>query len=389
VDAMTGAATTRDVPASAALEPVLRLAMVPGVGPGRIAALLARFGSVERVLGASTAEVAALPGFGRELAGRVAGASGPEGRERARRALETLERIGACAITPDDEAYPEAFRVLPDPPFVLFTAGDLSLLGLPGLGVVGTRAPTDYGRRTATRLSHDLARAGYAIISGMAKGIDATAHTAALDAGGATVGVLGHGIDRVYPQENRRLFGRMREAGLLVSELPPGEEPLPGNFPRRNRLIAALAEGVLVVEMGERSGARHTVDYALEQGKEVFSVPGPIGSPASAGTNQLLKEGARLVTSADDILEELRGVGRASVPAGPKPARVPVVPAAPPPDLTGDEAAVFAALTEEARHVDALAAATGLASGAVLAALLTLELRDLAESLPGKHYRGR
>jgi DNA processing protein len=389
MDAVRAAPAVPAARTGAALETVLRLAMVPGIGPGRIAALLARFGSVERVLGASAAGVAALPGFGSELAGRVAGASGPEGRERARRAMETLERIGAGAITPEDAAYPEAFRVLPDPPFVLFTAGDLSLLGLPGVGVVGTRAPTEYGRRAAARLSHDVARAGYAIISGMAKGIDATAHGAALDAGGATVGVLGHGIDRVYPQENRRLFERMREAGLLVSELPPGEEPLPGNFPRRNRLIAALAEGVLVVEMGERSGARHTVDYALEQGKEVFSVPGPIGSPASAGTNQLLKEGARLVTSADDILEELRGVGRGAVPAGAKPTRVPTAPAPAPPDLAGDEAAVFAALTDEARHVDTIAAATRLPTGAILSALLTLELRDLAESLPGKHYRRR
>jgi DNA processing protein len=143
--------------------------------------------------------------------------------------------------------------------------------------------------------------------------------------------------------------------------------------------------------MGERSGARHTVDYALEQGKEVFSVPGPIGSPASAGTNQLLKEGARLVTSADDILEELRGVGLAGVPAAGPVRTVAAVPlaSAPPPDLAGDEAAVFAALAEEPRHVDALAAAVGRPTGAVLSALLTLELRDLAESLPGKHFRRR
>jgi DNA processing protein len=386
VEAVTAA------PPGGALEPALRLAMVQGVGPGRIAALLARFGSVERVLGASAAEVAAVPGFGRELARRVAEAGSPAGGARARAAMEALERAEAVAVTSADARYPDAFRTLPDPPFVLFAAGDLRLLERPGIGVVGTRSPTDYGRRAAARLSHDLARAGYAIVSGMARGIDAAAHGAALEAGGATVGVLGNGIDRVYPQENRRLFARMRDSALLVTELPPGEEPLPGNFPRRNRLIAALSEGVLVVEMGERSGARHTVDYALEQGKEVFSVPGQIGSAASAGTNQLLKEGARLVTSVEDILEELQGVGRAgAAPEGRGAAaeRLRVPAPAPPPDLRGDEAAVWAALADEPRHVDGVAAASGLASGAVLSALLALELRDLVEALPGKHFRRR
>jgi DNA processing protein len=363
---------------SAALEPLLRLAVVPRVGPGRIGTLLARFGSVERVLSASTADVAALPGFGAEMARRVAEAGTPAGRERARFALELMRRVGAVAITPEDTTYPAAFRLLPDPPFLLFASGRLELLGTPGLGVVGTRSPTAYGRQAAASLSAELVRAGYTIVSGMAKGIDAAAHAAALDAGGGTVGVLGQGIDRVYPPENARLFGRMRERGLLLTELAPGEDPNAGNFPRRNRLIAALSEGVLVVEMGERSGARHTVEYALEMGREVFAVPGPIGSAASAGTNQLLKEGARLVTSGHDILEELQGVGHPpAAPAPPPPA----------PRLEGAEAAVFALLGGEPRHVDELASAAAMPSGALLTALLTLELRDLAEALPGKKFR--
>jgi DNA processing protein len=378
--------------AASALEPLLRLAVVPGIGPARLSALLARFGSAERVLSASPDEVAALPGFGPEFVRRVLSAGSDEGRERARVALESLGRVGAGAVTPDDLAYPEAFRSLPDPPYLLFAAGDLDLLGAPGIGVVGTRDPTDYGARAAAALAGDLARAGYAIVSGMAKGIDAAAHAAALDAGGATLGVLGHGIDRVYPPENRRLFERVRERGLLVTELAPGEDPAAGNFPRRNRLIAALSLGVLVVEMGEKSGAQHTVTYALEQGKEVFAVPGPIGSPQSAGTNQLLKEGARLVTSAHDILEELQGVGlprplapvqHAGLPESPD------VPPPPPPELAPEEAAVFAALGRDPRHVDDLAAETNLAPSNVLAALLGLELKELAESLPGKQFRRR
>jgi DNA processing protein len=213
---------------------------------------------------------------------------------------------------------------------------------------------------------------------------------AALDAGGTTVGVLGHGIDRVYPPENGPLFARVGERGLLITELAPGEEPNAGNFPRRNRLIAALSLGVLVVEMGEKSGAQHTVTYALEQGKDVFAVPGPVGSPQSAGTNQLLKDGARLVTSSADILEELRGVGHAfAAVSGPASPANPDVPPPPPPDLAPDEATVYAALTAEPQHVDDLANAAGLAPSNVLAALLGLELRDLVESLPGKQFRRR
>ncbi|HVH12791.1 MAG TPA: DNA-processing protein DprA, partial [Longimicrobium sp.] len=280
----------------------MRLAIVPGIGPARLAALLARFGGADRVLAASAGQIAEVPGFGPEFARRIASAGTAEGLDRARAAMKALRRIGAVALTAEDEEYPPAFRALPDPPVVLYALGDAHLLNDPGVGIVGTRTPTDYGCRTAAGLSCELARAGYVIVSGMARGIDAVAQAAALDSGGSTVGVLGQGVDRVYPPENAPLFARVRERGLLISELPPGEEPLAGNFPRRNRLIAALSAGVLVVEMGEKSGARHTVDYALELGREVFAVPGPIGSPSSAGTNQLLKEGARLVTSARDIL---------------------------------------------------------------------------------------
>jgi DNA processing protein len=374
------------------LETLLRLAVVPGIGPARTTVLLARFGSVERVLGLGAAQIAQVPGFGPEFARRVAAAGTAEGLRRARAALDALEQIGARVVTQEDAEYPQSFRALTDPPFVLYALGDALLMSEPAIGIVGTRMPTDYGRRVASRLAFELARAGYGITSGMAKGIDAAAQMAALDAGGATVGVLGHGIDRIYPPENERLFHRVRERGLLISEMAPGEEPMAGNFPRRNRLIAALSAGVLVVEMGEKSGARHTVEYALELGKEVFAVPGQIGSEMSAGTNQLLKEGARLVTSAQDILEELHGVGvvphaldgrvEAAAPPAPAPRPAPV-------DLAPDEARVFALLADEPRHVDDLATAAGMATNATLAALLGLELRDLAASLPGKQFRRR
>jgi DNA processing protein len=376
---------------STALEPILRLAIVDGIGPARLSALLARFGSAERVLAAGESDLAAVPGFGREFVKRIRAAATDDGLRRAREAMRTLRDAGAVAITPDDAAYPDAFRNLPDRPYLLFAIGNLELLSAPGIGVVGTRTPTDYGRRTAIALAGDLARAGLSIVSGMARGIDSAAHAAALDAGGTTVGVLGHGIDRIYPPENEKLFARVRERGLLLTELAPGEEPNAGNFPRRNRLIAALSLGVLVVEMGDKSGAMHTVTYALEQGKDVFAVPGQVGSPQSAGTNQLLKEGASLVTSAADILEELRGVGHAFTASGSGPASPanPDVPPPPPADLAPDEAKVFAALAAEPRPVDDIAAAAELAPSNVLAALLGLELRGLIESLPGKQYRRR
>ncbi|MGI9179496.1 MAG: DNA-processing protein DprA, partial [Longimicrobiaceae bacterium] len=268
----------------AALEPLLRLALVPGIGPNRLTMLARRFGSAERVLAASRAELAAVAGVGDQLVRRLRAASEPAALERVSSALSAMERMEAVALTPDDLSYPEAFRVLADPPYLLFAAGDLTLLGERAVAVVGTRQPTDYGRRAAAELSAGLARAGYVVVSGMARGIDAAAHSAALDAEGGTIGVLGHGIDHIYPAENRTLFQRVRQSGLLLTEFPPGEQPRAGNFPRRNRLISALGAGVLVVEMGARSGAQHTVNYATEQGKEIFAVPGPIASAVSAGT---------------------------------------------------------------------------------------------------------
>lgn len=379
--------------APSALQPLLRLALVPGVGPGRMAALVRYFGSAERVLSAAAPAVAALPGFGAELVRRIQRARGAEAEARLERALEAMQRVGAVALSPADLEYPDAFRRLPDPPFLLFASGSLTLLAQPALAIVGTRQPTAYGRGVAAALSRELVGAGYGIVSGMARGIDAVAHAAALDAGGATVGVLGHGIEQVYPAENRRLFERVRAEGLLLSEFPPGEQPVAGNFPRRNRLIAALGEAVIVVEMSRKSGAQHTVTFALEQGRDVFAVPGPITSPASEGTNQLIQDGARLITSAADVLDELRGVARArdvAVPAAGRPApRAPELPltADAPADLAPEEARVYGALALEPRHVDELAAAAELPTGTVLAALLGLELRGLVEALPGTQFR--
>ncbi|MQA91502.1 MAG: DNA-protecting protein DprA [Gemmatimonas sp.] len=367
------------------LEPLLRLALVQGIGPQRLSMLVGTFGDARGVFRASEAKLGTIPGIGSELMGRIRAADLPKARSETRKALTQLERRGAFAITPDDPAYPKAFRTVTEPPYLVFGVGDLGALERPGLAVVGTRSPTRYGRIAAERLSFDLAMAGLVVVSGLARGIDSAAHRGALDAQGTTIAVLGHGIDLIYPSENRELFARIRDRGLLLTEYPPGETPKAGNFPRRNRLIAALAEAVLVVEMGHKSGAQHTVGFALEQGREVLAVPGPILSPTSAGTNQLIKDGARLIASAEDVLEELRGVGWSALRSrSPPPAAHRLDPALP--LLSHTEGALLEILSTDPLHVDDLARDTGISAADALTTLLHLELQGLVTSLPGKHY---
>lgn len=372
--------------APSALEPLLRLALVPGIGPQRLALLIGRFGSAERALAASARELEILPTMSVELARRVREFGGPAGREPLRRALAAVQRSGAVAITPDDSAYPDAFRPLSEPPFLLFATGDLALLESGAVAMVGTRHPTQHGIAAAATLAAGVAAAGYAVVSGMARGIDSIAHASALDAGGTTIGVLGHGIDQVYPPENRTLFSRVRDGGLLISEFAPGERPKAGNFPRRNRLITALSRIVVVVEMGLKSGAQHSVTFALEQGRDVMTVPGPFGSAASMGSNQLLRDGARAVTCVDDVLEELEGVGaRRAGLTPPQPAPRVVAPELP--LLSPPEDRALRALSPQPRHVDEVGRESGLEPAALLPVLLELELRGMAESLPGMRFR--
>lgn len=375
------------------LEPLLRLSLVQGIGPHRLSLLIHRFGSAEAVIRARPSDLERIPGMGGELAGRVRAASSAASRAGTSRALRHLERLNAVALTQDDPVYPAAFHDLSDRPYLLFATGDLSLLQRPALAIVGTRAPTPYGRNAAESLSGELALAGLVIVSGMARGIDAAAHRGAMEAGGSTVGVLGHGIEQVYPPEAGKLFQRVREQGLIITEYPPGETPRAGNFPRRNRLIMALSRAVLVVEMGFRSGAQHTIGYAIEQGKEVLAVPGPIGSLASEGTNQLIKEGARMVTSALDVVEELFGVGwedsaearnGASLPIAAQTSPAPALPL-----LSDREARVLAALGPTAVYVDEIASVAGLEAADALVLLLDLELRGLVSAAPGMRYTRR
>lgn len=293
--------------------------------------------------------------------------------------LATATRAGHTLLVPPDEAFPAALRSIPDPPVLLWARGALAPLRAPAVAIVGSRDHTRYGEEIARELAIAAAQAGITVVSGMARGLDAVAHHGALDAGGATIGVLGCGVDVIYPRQNADLFARMGTHGLLLSEQPPGVRPdSPGAFPRRNRLISGLASVVVVVEAAEGSGTMLTVSAALMQGREVLVVPGPVNSPTSRGTNRLLREGAAPLTEPRDLLALFGRVG---------PTVAELTPLPPPCTLSPTEARVFEALGTAGSHVDDLALAVGLPIGDLLATLLGLEIGGLAQSLPGGQYR--
>ncbi len=290
---------------------------------------------------------------------------------------EELERKQVKVVLLNDPAYPPLLRHIPDPPVVLYYQGRLPGEEQPLLAVVGARRATPYGLGVARALSRELARRGWGIVSGFARGIDTEAHLGALAEDGYTVAVLGCGLDVCYPRENRRLMDEIRARGCLLSEFPPGTPPLASNFPVRNRIISGCTLGTLVVEAGEKSGSLITARLALEQGREVFAVPGAITSPQSRGTNALIKEGAKLVMEVTDIIEEfpyLAGDREAGEEAGAEPL------------LSPAEAAVYRLLTTAALPVDELAEAAGMEVGEVSAILTLLELKGLVRRLPGNCF---
>lgn len=293
--------------------------------------------------------------------------------------LATAARAGQVLLVPPDAAFPATLRSIPDPPVLLWARGDVAGLDAPAVAIVGSRDHTRYGEEIARELAVVAARAGITVVSGMARGLDAVAHQGALDAGGATIGVLGCGVDVMYPRQNAELFARMYAHGLLLSECAPGQKPdNPGAFPRRNRLISGLARVTVVVEAAEGSGTMLTVSSALAQGRDVLVVPGPVNSPTSRGTNRLLREGATPLLEPLDLLAMFGAV----VPVATDVDRQP-----PPCTLSPTEARVFEALGTAGRQIDDLALTIGLPVGELLATLLGLEIGGLAQSLPGGHYR--
>ncbi|MEE2677881.1 MAG: DNA-processing protein DprA [Myxococcota bacterium] len=281
------------------------------------------------------------------------------------RSVEQLARVGAVAVPFGSRAYPERLAELVDAPPLLLVRGRPELLCAPAVAIVGSRAATAYGRTTARRFALALARAGFVVVSGMATGVDGVAHAAALEAGGSTLAVLACGPDRVYPASHRNLSRRVVETGALVTEFPVGTPPRPAHFPLRNRIISALARAVLVVEARERSGSLVTARLAADQGVDVWAVPGPVDSPASAGTNRLLRDGAYVALDPGEMLEAL---GR--------PATAVAVPGSGPPDpvVSGLAGRVLASLRDTPQTPDALAHALGLAPAGLAPVLVELAL---------------
>jgi len=367
------------------IEAWLTLHLAPSLGSTSCRKLVKHFGSPERVLSASAGQlraaasrvrqkaIAALCGSGRE---EVAVAAGQE--------LERAEKSGIEIIAIDDPRYPVPLKNIHDPPNVLYVLGSPEALDCRAIAMVGSRAATHYGRSVAGRLAEGLAKQGFTIISGMALGIDTESHKGALAAGGRTIAVLGCGLDVIYPPSNHLLYKQITESGAVVSEYPLGTEPDNFRFPARNRIISGLSLGVVVVEATKRSGSLITANHALEQGREIFAVPGRIDSVKSTGSHALLQEGAKLVLNINDITEELAPAlqiqpGADRSPAAENPSAVE--------GLSPEEAKIYGFLDVYPNSIDEIVRSSGFTAQKVNELLLMLELKGVIESLPGKSYQ--
>ncbi len=358
------------------------MTMTPGIAARLSARLLREFGSPEGVFRASLTglEACNLPAPAAQAIFKK------QTFWRAEKELDSVRRIGCKLINWQEPEYPQALLQIYDPPVMLYVQGDASILNSPSISIVGTRRPTLYGSQMAERLGRDLATKGLTVVSGLARGIDAIAHKGATEAGGRAIGVIGTGIDVCYPKENKKLYAKVLERGAIISELPTGSHPAPENFPVRNRVIAGMPLGVILVEGKQHSGSLITARLAMEFGREVFAVPGNVTQEVSFAPNLLIKQGAKLVTGADDVIEEL-----------PTPIRAALVQA------EAVESAQRHLLAEESLNpsakkiyellsaempvpIDELVERTGLNSSDVLATLFDLEMRGLIRQLPGKQF---
>lgn len=370
----------------------IALNMTPGVGPRAATKLLERFGSANAIFHARRAELEAL----RIKPATIESLIKREFFDTAETELRRVKEFGGDVLILDDGSYPALLREIDDPPPVLYVKGDWqACFEQPGVGVIGSRMCSTYGENASEMLSRDLASRGVTVVSGLARGIDTAAHRGAIRGQGRTVGVMGTGIDTVYPKENTNLAREiLSSGGCLVTQFPLGTPPLKDNFPYRNRIISGLSLGVLIVEASERSGSLITARLAMEQNREIMAVPGNITSGNSFGTNYLIKSGAKLVQQWQDVVAELPSdISAAILPpkidrSAPDQAQKKQEPV--PADLTPQERTVWASLApDESTHIDALLQSSGLSFGDLNNALVSLDLRDLIRVLPGKHYARR
>ena len=353
----------------------LRLSLVSGVGPRLRKKLLAHFGTAQRVLSAAASELREVPGVGQKLCRTIVSA---RSEVNAAAELELCSQNQISVLVEAQPGYPARLLEIPDPPGVLFVRGAFAPADGLAVAIVGTRHATQYGLAQAERLAAGLSRAGYTIVSGLARGIDAAAHRGAMKAGGRTIAVLGSGVLNIYPPEHASLADEVSKHGAVISENPPLSPPLSGAFPQRNRIVTGLSLGVIVVEAQERSGALISARHAMEQGREVFAVPGRVDSRTSRGCHRLIRDGAKLVESVDDVLEEFGPLAAPTPREDGREIRHPVEL-----QLNDLEQAVLAAVGDEPTSIDEMAVKTGLPVQNVLATISVLEMRRLLRRVGG------
>src|SRR5580700_6772734 len=347
--------------------------MVPHLGPVRLRRLLDIFDSPDRVLSAKRNELQAVDGLNQALVDSLVSW---ESVVDLQLELARIREFGATILTLDDAEYPTLLREIHDPPTALYVWGKVEPRDHHALGVVGSRRTSHYGLECAKKISYQIAYAGLTVVSGLARGIDTASHQGALAAKGRTVAVLGTGLHHLYPAENRPLAEKIVSAGAVVTEFPMDTTPDRQTFPMRNRIISGWGFGLLVVEAGANSGALISASQATDQGRNLYAVPGPIDRPTSIGTNRLIQQGAKLVISVDDILEDLQNLFPDK----------PILTASKPPDLEGDLLRIYEAIESSETSIDRIIDASGLAANVVSSGLLQLEMRRLVKQLPGKFF---
>lgn len=353
----------------------IRLALIPGIGPHLRHELLKQFGSASAVLSAVPSQLRQVPGIGPELMKRLV---------QAHQQIDVAALASRCAsshvimTTQEDATYPRALCELPDPPGVLFVRGELMPQDTLAVAIVGSRHATQYGLKQAHRIAYSLVQAGMTVVSGLARGIDAAAHRGALEAGGRTIAVLASGVCNIYPPEHASLADEIATSGAVISENRPDSSPKKGSFPQRNRLISGLSLGVLVIEAAQRSGALITVSHAIDQGRDVFAMPGRVDSRMSRGCHQLLRDGARLVESADDVIEELGPLMEPVLASTGNVVRHPAEL-----QLNEQEQQVLSALEADPVSIDDIVFKSGLSVHRVLSTISVLEMRRLVRHVSG------
>jgi DNA processing protein len=371
------------------IEKWLKLIRADSVGPVTFAKLIKHFRTIDYVLGASVSELTKVDGIGFKTAERIAAT---RDKFNTSAELELARKLGVWLINLDDERYPPLLKRIYDPPPVLYIKGSLTAADNLAISIVGSRRCSLYGQEQSSQLAHFLSSAGFTICSGMARGIDTAAHQGALSAGGRTIAVQGCGLANIFPPENKKLFELIADSGACISELPLQYEPLAENFPPRNRIIAGLSLGTIVVEAAPNSGALITAAAALENNREVMAVPGKIDSPLSRGAHQLIKQGAKLVESVEDVMEALGYIGErlqshvtAAAAKASEKFEKPLFDVSQL-NLSGNEKTIYDCLGREPLHIEQIIAGTNLTPGGINAGLISLRLKGLIKQLPGSLF---